>query len=264
MISLKFVGFYGLNWATFVCSFLSAILFAIDLFTGIEEVKGAPLTVCTMFGLGGLVISCVCGIFMFNEPMSWFQAAGLLLFLIGAYLLTAKDKNKTSKIDLRTYLMLLINLLVNGLVMILQKYFSVKVSNGNVSLFSFLTFLLNSLIMFVFVAFYGIKNRSREEKNEKKKEKTFFGLPKRLLLCGALLAFALFVINLLVTQMGKTVDSVILFPVSSALSLGLVALVGWAAFQEKLALKNWIGLLIGLLGIVIIGILTPETVSKLF
>lgn len=74
------------------------------------------------------------------------------------------------------------------------------------------------------------------------------------MICGALLAFALFVINYLVTELGKTVDSVILFPVSSSLSIGITAIIGWLAFKEKLTIKNFIGLIVGLLGIIVIGV----------
>ena len=91
-----------------------------------------------------------------------------------------------------------------------------------------------------------------EKKGNSKKD--VLGLSKTLLICGALLAFALFVINYLVTELGKTVDSVILFPVSSALSIGITAIIGWLVFKEKLTIKNFIGLIVGLLGIIVIGI----------
>ena len=92
------------------------------------------------------------------------------------------------------------------------------------------------------------------EENKESSKKEVLGLSKTLLICGALLAFALFVINYLVTELGKTVDSVILFPVSSALTISITTLIGWVVFKEKLTIKNFIGLVVGLLGIVVIGI----------
>ncbi len=257
LITLAIVGFYGFNAPTFICSLISAILFAIELFTNIEAMKGAPLTVCTMFALGGLIISCVCGIFMFDEPMSWLQAGGLLLFLVGAYFLVSKPKTSNTKITSRTYILLFINLLVNGLIMIVQKYFSVKVVGGNVSAFSFLTFLLNAIIMAICLLVCVLNNKNKKCVVEEKKEnskKDVLGLSKTLLVCGALLAFALFVINYLVTELGKTVDSVILFPVSSALTISITTLIGWLVFKEKLTIKNFIGLIVGLSGIIVIGV----------
>ena len=255
LITLAIVGFYGFDAPTFICSLISAILFAIDLFTSIEAMKGATLTVCNMFALGGLIISCVCGIFMFDEPMSWLQAGGLLLFLVGAYFLVSKPKSSNTKITLRTYVLLFINLLVNGFIMVVQKYFSVKVVDGNVSTFSFLTFLLNAIIMAICLLVCKIKSKKQVvEETEEEPKKEVLGLSKTLLICGGLLAFALFIINYLVTELGKTVDSVILFPVSSALSIGITAIIGWLVFKEKLTIKNFIGLIVGLLGIIVIGI----------
>lgn len=176
-----------------------------------------------------------------------------MLFLVGAYFLVSKTKSSNTKITLRTYILLFINLLVNGLIMIVQKYFSVKIVDGNVSAFSFLTFLLNAIIICLLVCKIKSKKQVVEEKEEEPK-KEVLGLSKTLLICGGLLAFALFVINYLVTELGKTVDSVILFPVSSALTISITALIGWLVFKEKLTIKNFIGLIVGLLGIVVIGI----------
>ncbi|MBO5925174.1 MAG: hypothetical protein J6Q52_02840 [Clostridia bacterium] len=85
-----------------------------------------------------------------------------------------------------------------------------------------------------------------------------------LLICGLALAFALFVINLLVTEMSKSVDSILLFPISSAISIFITTLIGWIVFKEKLTLRNFVGLIIELISIIVIGMLTPDTVSTLF
>lgn len=270
LITLTIVGFFGFNVPTLLSAFLSALLFAVDLFTGLEAMKGASLTVCTMFGLGGLVISCVFSIFMFDEPMSIAQAAGLVLFFVGAYLLTPQSKSSddaeaqaslSSRISPRTWIMLIVNLLANGFIMLVQKYFSVKVKDGNVAMFSFLTFALDALILLLCaltVALGKRRNKDADKSSDGGGMKAIFGLSGQLIVCGALLAFALFVINLVVTELGKTVPAVILFPVSSAISIGLSVIIGQIAFKEKMTLRNFIGLVIGLAGIIVIGMLTPE------
>lgn len=285
-ILLAITGFYGFNLQTAVCAVASALLFIVELYTNIQSMKGAPLTVCTMFSLGGLVVSCAGGMLLFGESVTIAQAGGLIAFLVGAYLLVSKGKNGGEKINPRTYVSLFINLLSNGLIMVVQKYFSVKVQGGNVLLFSFLTFLLNAVIMASCVAFMAIKRRNRAMKKDdcggnrrgseniysaeethgeaqennidseikEKPQKEIFGLSKTLIVCGALLALALFAINYLVTELGKTVDSVILFPASSAISIGITAIVGWCFFKEKLTIKNFLGLIVGLAGIIVIGV----------
>ncbi len=318
LITLAITGFYGFNLPTVLCAFISALLFAVDLFTGIEVLKGCSMTVATMFGLGGLIISCVLSIFLFNEPMSVFQAIGLAFFFVGVYLLTPSKAEKSQKISLKTYILLIISLLTNGFVMVAQKYFSAlgegkltfmdyAKTEYSVATYSFLTFILNATMMFVCAIVLYAKRKAQEksvaaqteielpaateteaqaalaaaecaktecaeaeqnpqtQKTEQKTSKgVLFGLTKTHLICGSLLALAVFVINYLVTELGKTVPSVILFPISSAISIGLSALVGWVMYKEKLTTRNFIGLFVGLLGIIVIGLLTPATVAKWF
>lgn len=256
-ILLLLVGFHGLNWPTVICSFLSALLLAVDLFTNIEAMKGAPLTVCTMFSLGGLIVSCAGGVLLFDEPMSLWQGLGLAMFFVGAYFLVSHTEGKTKKIGARTYVFLFCNLIANGFVMIVQKYFSVRVEGGNVSLFSFLTFLMNTIVMAVcaFVLIFGRRRAECGSGADRREKGRFFGLSKMLLLCGGLLAFAVFVVSCLITELGKTLDSVILFPVSSALSISITAVIGRIFFKEKLTLKKILGLVVGLGGIVVLGLL---------
>lgn len=276
LITLAITGFYGFNFPTVLCSVVSAVLFAIDLFTSIEMLKGCSLTVATMFGLGGLIISCLLSIFLFDEPMSVFQFIGLALFFVGVYLLTPNKGEKVQKISFKTYVLLVVNLLVNGFVMVAQKYFS-ALSEGtlafldyaktsySVATYSFLTFFFNGAMLLVCAIVLWWKRKKTAAKVETTAEKgVAFGLTKTHLICGASLALAVFVINYLVTELGKTVPSIILFPVSSAISIGLSALIGWLLYKEKLTTRNFIGLFIGLLGIIVIGVLTPAVVAGWF
>lgn len=77
-------------------------------------------------------------------------------------------------------------------------------------------------------------------------------LSKILLICGLALAFAIFIINMLVTELGKSVDSAILFSVSNAISIIITILVGAIYYKEKITLKNIVGILlcVGALGII--------------
>ena len=73
-----------------------------------------------------------------------------------------------------------------------------------------------------------------------------------LLVCGFILAFAVFVVNMLVTELGKSVDSAILFSVSYAISIIITILVGVIYYKEKITFKNVIGvvLCVGALAII--------------
>lgn len=265
LVTVLFTGFYGFNFGLIVCSFLCAILFGVDLFACMEAVKGCSLAVLSMFSLGGLVLSIIVSYFWFNEPVSVFQIIGLIVFFVAAYLLLSYDKKSNIKISFKTFTSLLVSFFANGLIMIAQKYFALKVNEANTPLFSLLTFFLCGTMMIISFAFTRLKAKRKTKEDEngilKTKERV---LNKKLIICGSLLAVAVFLINIIITEMGKTVPSIIVFPVSTAISVLIATLVGCLIFKDKLTTKKIAGIILGVISIVIISVFTPENISTLF
>lgn len=86
----------------------------------------------------------------------------------------------------------------------------------------------------------------------------------KLVICAAALALALFAVNYLSTEMGQYVDSVILFPVSSAISAVITALVGALVYKEKPNASGVAGIILGLVSIILLSVFTPALVSAIF
>jgi len=201
-----------------------------------------------MFSVGALFIPCIVGIFFFDEPMNVWQWAGLLLFIVAMYFMVspAKEKEKTTtKISAKTVFMLVLMLLGGGGTMVAQKAFSKVVPNGSVATYSFLMFAFNSVILYacymgsLFLDKKQIRiNQMQEDTKDSK------GLSKILLICGLILALAVFVINMLVTELGKYISSAILFSVSYAIGIVITILVGVIFYKEKITIKNIIGIIL--------------------
>lgn len=163
LITLVIVGFYGFDLSTVLCAFATAICLAVELFASIEALKGASLIVNQMFSVGALFIPCIVGIFFFNEPMTVWQWIGLALFAVAMYFMVSPTKEKekqTTKITVKTIVMLVITLLAGGGTMVAQKAFSKVVPSGNVAMYSFLMFALNAIILYVC---YGVMSFSQRE-----------------------------------------------------------------------------------------------------
>lgn len=250
-VLLCFIGFNGANSATVLCAFVSALLFVLELFTSLEAIKGSTLTICNMVATGGLFVPCIAGIFLFNEPMRALQWVGMGVFVVAVYFLASGSKETYKKFSFKTFLMLLLNFLANGAVMVVQKYFAVLVQDGNVALYSTLTFAFGAVILYICMFALALLKQTNEQGERINQIKP---LSKSLYLYGILLAVALCSINQLVTTMAKTVPSVVLFTVSSALSIIITSIVGAVAFHEKLTVKNVIGILLGLGAIVMINV----------
>ena len=249
LIMLCVVGFYGFDLITVICSFVSAILFAVELFANIEALKGTKLVICNVFSTGGLLVPCLLGIFLFSEPMGVWQWVGVVIFILSTTLLVS-DKEKGKRITLKTLIMLILLFLTNGFVMVVQKYFAIKAPNANVATFSFLTFAFNTIILFIS---YFVVTITTNKKGGN--AKLIEPLNKSLYLFGVVLAIAIFTINTVVTTLSKTIDSVILFPISSGILMLSSLLVGIIAFKEKLTVKNSIGLICSFISIIIINVL---------
>lgn len=265
LITLSVVGFYGFNFLTVVCALATALCLAAQMFAGIIALRGCTLVVSQMIGAGSLLIPCIYGALFLNEPMSIWDWVGLAVFLVSIYFLVsqpkgAKKQEKAGKMSLKTMIALAVCLFGEGFTMVFQKIFAIRVPNGNESMYSFLMFAMNAVILYATYLIVSIVAKNKASKNvlcidEKAKPKTLQPLSKKLLICGVLLAFAMVVVNLLVTSLAKTVPSAVLFTVSYAISIGITILVGRVFYKEKLTWKNGIGIVLGVSAIIVINVL---------
>ena len=261
---LIFIGFYGFDWKTTFCALGTAIFMAVELFASIEALKGCSLIVGQMFSVGALCIPCIIGTFLFDERMSLLQWIGFVLFMIAMYFMVSpsrtRDKNQCKqKVSKRTVLMLIITTLAGGGTMVVQKVFGRLVPNGNTAVYSFLMFALNAILLY---CCYIVMSCCRKRKKVVQiggeldaAEKRYKPLPKILLICGMFLAFAVFAINMLVTELGKTVSSAILFSVSYAISISITLLVGHFYYKEKMNKRNIVGILLCIVALAMINFL---------
>ena len=267
LITLAIVGFYGFDLPTVLCALATAVFMAIELFASIEALKGCTLIVSQMFSVGALFIPCLIGIFLFDEPMGVWQWIGLFLFMVAMYFMVAPTKEKSDnapvkKMTVKTIVYLIVCLIAGGATMVAQKVFAKRVPSGNVATYSFLMFALNAVILYgCYFALTLFKRAKKQKAVEDASAETppqstsWKKLSKTLLVCGLLLAFAVFVINFLVTELGKTVPSAILFSVSYAISILITILVGAIYYKEKITWKNIMGIVLCIGSLAIINFL---------
>ena len=244
LIAVAVFGFGSYSTFTLVCAAAVGLLLVADLFANLEAVKRCTLSLVVLFSMGGLTVPCVAGIFLFDEPMSAWQWVGLAVFAVSAFFMISGSGETYGKLSFKTFLLLILTFSANGAVMLLQKLFAVKEENGNVWLFSLLSFAVGAGLLYAITLTAAVSKR--------KKIKPLGG---KLYLYGAVLAAAVFSIASVVTLAAKVVPSIVLFPVSSALNIMISAAVGAICFKEKITVKNVIGLVLGLIAITVINLL---------
>lgn len=258
LIMLFIVGFHGFNGTMMLCAAGTAAFIALALFTEIEALKGSSLIVGQMFQAGALFIPCLFGnFFIEGQKMNVWQWLGLCVFMVAMYLMVSQggkkdEKDKKKKTSLKTIIMLILMLLGEGGTMVVQNAFGNLVQDGNTAMYSFLMFAINALVLYICYlvqALFFKKPKMAQTENgetikEKSKEKALKPLSKTLLICGAFLAFALFMINVLVTELTAAVVPALLFSLSSAIAIIVTMLVGRFVYGEKMSVRNVIGIVL--------------------
>lgn len=74
--------------------------------------------------------------------------------MLGAYLLIGDSKSIYGKFTLKTFCVLLLSLITNGITMLLQKLFAENLKGGSVSRFSFVTFAAGVMFVVIALSYY--------------------------------------------------------------------------------------------------------------
>lgn len=238
-------GFSGFSLKALAISALGAVALGSNLYFGLEALKSGAMVLSSMAGSAGLLLPCIFGIFLFDEPMSLIQLAGIILLIFSGWLLIGYSKELTGSFTVRTMMLLLGSMLSNGLTMVAQKMFSKYLPEVSVSMFSFLAFGLVGVGMCVGLIPQTVRKENRREIAE---------LPKKLWWYGAGLAVILLLINQLSTIAARVIPSAIMFPINDGGATIVTALTAAIVFKEKLTAKSVSGLVLGITALIVINL----------
>ena len=238
-------GFSGVSLKALAISAIGAVALGSNLFFGLEALKSGAMVLSSMAGSAGLLLPCVFGIFMFDEPMSLMQLFGILLLILSGWLLIGYSKKLKGSFTPRTMLLLIGSMLSNGFTMVAQKMFSKYLPDVSVSVFSFLAFGLVGVGMCVGLVPQLAKKEKRKEISE---------LPKALWFYGAGLSTILLIITQLATSAAKVIPSAIMFPINDGGATIITALTGAVVFKEKLTARSVAGLALGIASLIVINL----------
>ena len=244
-VMLLFDGMSGFSLPAVGISALGAVSLAVSLFCSIEALKSGVMVLAAMAGSAGLLLPCIAGIFMFNEPMKPMQFIGIALLIFSGWLLIGYSKEQTGSFTPRTLLLLIGSMLSNGSVMLAQKMFSKYLPDTSVSIFSFLTFGLIGIGMFIGLVPSLLSQSGRAK---------IAAVPKPVFLYGTISSIILLAINQLATLAGRNVPSAIMFPINDGGATIITALTGAVVFKEKLTARSVAGLALGIASLIVINL----------
>ena len=232
---------FNCNLSTFLISCFSGIMLAASSGFSLAAMKSGTVALTSLFGTAGILVPCIAGIFLFGQPMSWGQCGGIALFFVAAYLLIGSSAKIYSGFSLKTFLLLIGTMLANGFTMLAQQMFTFYVPNGEVSVFSFLSFGVVGVLLLILACI-----RTKGE------QKVQYKLSPKLLVLGAVSSVVVFIINQLATLSTSLVPPAILFGFINGGSTIIAAIAAAVCFREKLTLRTILGIPIGVISLIII------------
>lgn len=223
----------------------SGITLFLGTFCSVYGMKTGTVSAVSMFGTAGLLIPLLAGVFLFSQPINIYQWLGVVVFFISAFLLVKSSKETYSGFNIKTVLLLIGTLISNGGTMLMQQMYTNYVPNGDISIFSFISFasvsILGTPLYFIFL-----------KTDNKEHDKNDYKFSKPLIVCAVSLAFALFIINQFATACTAFVPAVILFTVINGGGTVISTVVAAVMYKEKLTPKIVIGVILGIVSLVAI------------
>jgi len=219
--------------------FIGAIILAL-LFISVFNVMAITsqkngVSVAAVAGKMAVIIPVLFGVILYKEHLSFFKIIGITLGLFAVYLITLK--NKTDKIKKGSLLFPLLLFIGAGIIDTTIKFVQTNyVASADTNLFSGILFGLAGIFGIVV---YSIKPSPITLKN---------GVAGIIL--GIINYFSIY--YLLKALDIKNMPSSIVFSINNVTIVALCTLLGLFIFKEKLTSKNWIGIGIAIISILLI------------
>ena len=184
-IILAPIGFSGFDLTTLIIAACSGVFLTLSSLCGIKALKSGTMVLSSIFATAGLIVPSLLGVIFFDEKINPFQYLFMLILFGSMWILASASKKIYGQFSAKNIIYLVGNLISNGMVMFCQKLFGEIRPEGNVSLFSMLTFAVPALVLFVSLLFMKKDNLNGES----------IIFPKQIYLCALFLAAAVFVIQ---------------------------------------------------------------------
>lgn len=221
----------------FYALFLGSLFITIFNIMALTSQKNG-LSVAAVSGKMSLVIPVIAGIWLYDESIGWKKVVGILLALVSVYLTSVKSENGL-KFDKKLLFLPIILFLGSGVIDTTLKYAEkMHVPDGDEPLFSAMCFAI-AFILGILVLIYEAT------------QKRFINW--RSFVAGIVLGVPnYFSIYFLIRALKNGMESSVVYPINHVGTVIFSTLLGILIFKEKLIPKNYIGIVIAIVAIVMI------------
>ncbi|AUC81930.1 EamA family transporter [Lacinutrix sp. Bg11-31] len=197
------------------------------------------LSVASVASKMSVVIPILFGLYAYNESLSILKTIGILLALFAVYLTSVKAK--TGKVSLKNLWLPILLFFGSGTIDTSIKYIETTyVSENGIPIFSATIFAIAGIIGIVIISAEAIKGKLKLDLRS-----VFGGI-----ILGIVNYYSIYM--LLKALQVDSFESSNIFTINNVAIVMLSTLIGLAFFKEKLSIKNWSGIAIAILSIVLV------------
>jgi len=197
-----------------------------------------------------IVIPTFSGAIFWDEPIGWLDFVGLGLMVV-CFVLSVQKKDEDKKGNLKWLLLSVLAMFCMAAIGIMQKIHQTSIYKGEVVIFLTTAFLIAGMIAYALYFIQKKRNGKRCKKHSVYEQATKQKSKKRNMivpLAGICMALN-HNINL---YLAGALDSVVFFPIMCVCELIGVTLTSLLFFKEKMIMKQWIGLLCGVVAVILL------------
>ena len=225
------------NEPWFGLSILTGFWFIFTYLLMTASTQRSGVTVTSLSSKLSVVLPTLAGVVLFSEKLNFVATMGIVLALV-ALVLVVGGKNATNKDIKINWLLPVLIFFGTGTGDILMKLTEQQNSSDDMGFMIAFIYFIAMLFGFLVVAFDLIRSKSKWQ------WKNAIG--------GITLGVINFFSTFCVYNAMRCFDNVVLFPVYNIGVVCLTALTGWLLFKEKLTWKNYMGLAIAILAVILI------------
>ena len=225
------------NEPWFGLSILTGFWFIFTYLLMTASTQRSGVTVTSLSSKLSVVLPTLAGVVLFSEKLNFVATMGIVLALV-ALVLVVGGKNATNKDIKINWLLPVLIFFGTGTGDILMKLTEQQNSSDDMGFMIAFIYFIAMLFGFLVVAFDLIRSKSKWQ------WKNAIG--------GITLGVINFFSTFCVYNAMRCFDNVVLFPVYNIGVVCLTALTGWLLFKEKLTWKNYMGLAIAIIAVILI------------
>lgn len=202
-----------------------------------------PMSYTTVILTASMIIPAISGRIFWNEEVGVFRYVGVFLMLV-SITLSVNKKNGDKKSSFKWLALCLLGFLFNGVIGVMQKIHQSSEHSGELGEFLVIAFVVASAFSCGVYLWY---------KTVKKVEKSIsfsprFGTVWIAAVSGVCIALA----NQINLYLSGKMDSMIFFPIVNGGGLALATLAAVVLFRERLTAKQWTGIAIGTVSVLLL------------